>query len=320
MKNHMARLSGIVALAALCLAACAPGAATPPANLNQSPPATLAATETVSSAPQAAEIELTGMIESMAPDAWILNGQVLAILPATELKGSFQVGDLVKAHAAAQADGSLAATQIEPVAGASDSIGSVAEAEYYFTGAVDAIATDQWTVNGTTFGVTPQTEIKGTFNIGELVKVHVLTGSDGALVAREIEAPEAALAAAGPGTEVEFVGLVDSISADVWVVDGQTLAITPETEIKGTFVVGDSVKVHVLVGADGSHTAREIEAAAVGQVSDDGSGDDNSNSNSNTNVNDDNGGNSNGGNDNGGGGGGGGGGNDNGGGGNNNGG
>ena len=152
-------------------------------------------------------------------------------------------------------------------------------------------------------------------------------------------APKAALEAAGPGTEVEFVGLIDSISPDVWVVDGQTLAITPETEIKGNFVVGDSVKVHVLVGADGSLTAREIEAAAVGQVGDDGSGDDNSNSNanSNTNVNDDNGGNNNGGgndngntNDNGGGGGGndngntndngggGGGGNDNGGGGNNN--
>ena len=282
MKTGNARFLSLIMLAAIALAACAPGGATPQAESSPIPVATLAPIETVNSAAQDGQIELTGMIESMSPVAWTLNGQVLAILPTTELKGDFLVGDLVKAHASVQADGSLAARQIEPVPGAAGEPASVAGAEYDFTGAVDAMATDQWTVAGTTFGVTSQTEIKGSFAIGDLVKVHLLLGADGSLVAREIEAPEAELEGAVEGTRAEFVGLVDSISPDAWVVGGQTLGITSETEIKGTFAVGDAVKVHVLVGSDGALIAREIEAAEVDQV---GIGDDNSNTNSNANEN-----------------------------------
>jgi hypothetical protein len=158
-------------------------------------------------------------------------------------------------------------------------------AEYDFTGAVESIAIDQWTVAGTTFAVTSQTEIKGTFDIGDLVKVHLLVGADGSLVAREIETPEAELEGAAEGDEVELVGVIESMGPEAWEIGGQTLAITPETEIDGTFAIGDAVKVHVFVGADGALTAREIEAAEVGDMDDDGEDDENSNENSNENEN-----------------------------------
>jgi hypothetical protein len=293
-KMYITRIMGIMALAAMTLAACAP-ATSSSAETTDSLPQTVAPVETTAPVETATsdvagteEIELIGTIESMSPTAWTLNGQILAILPTTEIKGSFLVGDLVKAHAAVQADNSLAAREIEPVAGSESASLNTIGAEYDFTGAIDAMAVDQWTVAGTTFGVTPQTEIKGTFAIGELAKVHVLVNSDGSLVAREIEAPDAELAAAGEGTEVELVELIESISPEAWVVGGQTLVITPSTEIKGTFTLGDAVKVHVLVGSGGLLTAREIEAAEVGQVgvSSDDNTNTNSNLNSNTNAND----------------------------------
>lgn len=288
-KMIVSRVLGIMAVAAMGLAACAP-AASFPTEANDSLQQTVAPAETAASGATvtadvagAEEIELIGTIESMSPTSWTLNGQVLVILPTTEIKGSLLVGDLAKAHAATQADGSLAAREIEPAAGFESPTQDVIGAEYDFTGAIDAMAFDQWTVAGTTFGVTPQTEIKGTFAIGQLAKVHVMVNADGSLVAREIEAPDAELAAAGEGAEVELVGLIESISPEAWVVGGQTLVLTPATEIKGTFAPGDAVKVHVLVGSGGVLTAREIEAAEVGQVG--VSDDDNSNTNSNLNSN-----------------------------------
>ena len=273
MKSNTVRFLSLVAVAAMGLAACAPLAAAPETQSAESPAETVAPVVETEAPTSEAEIELTGSIERMTPTAMTLNGKVVAILPATELKGTFGVGDLVKAHATLQADGSLAAREIAAVQGA----------EYDFTGTVEAIAFDQWTVAATTFAVTPATEIKGTFALGELVKVHVLVSTDGSLVAREIEAPEAELAKGGEGAEVELVALIQSISPEAWVIGGQTLAITPGTEIKGSFIVGDAVKVHVLIGAGGTLTAREIEAAEVGEFGK--PGDDNTNSNSNANSN-----------------------------------
>jgi uncharacterized membrane protein YgcG len=119
-----------------------------------------------------------------------------------------------------------------------------------------------------------------------LVKVHLVVGLDGSRVAREIEAPEAELEDAAEGSEVELVALIDSISPEAWVIGGRILAITAQTEIKGTFSEGDAVKVHILVGAGRSLTAREIEAADVGEVGQGDDDDGNLNANSNENGND----------------------------------
>jgi hypothetical protein len=283
--NKTARLLSLAAAAAVVLAACAPLSEAPETQPAQAVVGTAASvTATMAPAPDA-ELELTGTIEQIAPAAWTVNGKVLAILAATEIKGSFQVGDMVRAHAVVQADGSLAAREMEPIAGADTT--ALAGAEFDFTGAVDAMSIDQWTVAGRTFLVTAATEIKGSFAIGDLVKVHLVVGLDGSQVAREIEAPGGELEDAGEGSEVELVGLIDSISPEAWVIDGQTLAITSQTEIKGTLSVGDAAKVHILVGAGGSLTAREIEAAEVGEVGqgDDDDGNLNANANENENAN-----------------------------------
>src|SRR5512134_3876795 len=126
---------------------------------------------------------------------------------------------------------------------------------------------------------------------------------------------------------VAFVGIVDSIAGDQWVISGTTVTVDESIVRDGPFHVGDRIKVQAFVNPDGSFTVSRVETPTpqdvvtltpfvvdnsndtnananvnAGNITDDNSSglnsnDDNSNaSNSNdanANVNDDNGGNGN---------------------------
>jgi hypothetical protein len=78
---------------------------------------------------------------------------------------------------------------------------------------------------------------------------------------------------------VTFIGMVESIADDQWVINGQTVTVAPEVIRDGVFNVGDQVKVEGVVNADGSFTVSRLEiptpqdASTLPQF-----GDDNSNS------------------------------------------
>lgn len=71
---------------------------------------------------------------------------------------------------------------------------------------------------------------------------------------------------------IKFVGLVETIDASSWVVAGRNVAITAQTEIKGSPAVGSLVEVHAYTAPDGSLTAREIELVETDDQSFDFSG------------------------------------------------
>src|SRR3990170_3036901 len=87
---------------------------------------------------------------------------------------------------------------------------------------------------------------------------------------------ELELGSAGSGmlARVEFTGRVEAMAPEAWTVSGQIVGLTPQTEIRGTIAVGDSVKVgdevkvHALVEADGSLTAIEISPASGPEMDD----------------------------------------------------
>jgi len=142
------------------------------------------------------------------------------------------------------------------------------ETELEFTGAVDSIGSNAWSIGGLVVGVTASTQIQGDPAVGDLVKVHALVVNETTLVAREIERsagalgpPSTPVATLSAGEEIEFFGSVVAIASDAWTVGPQTVAITSATEIKGTISVGDPVKVHAIVQPDQTLTAREIEPA-----------------------------------------------------------
>ncbi len=63
--------------------------------------------------------------------------------------------------------------------------------------------------------------------------------------------------------ELEFTGVVEAMGAGSWQVGGTTIGVGPGTEIKGTISIGDTVKVHATIGADGALVAREIGVASM---------------------------------------------------------
>jgi hypothetical protein len=77
--------------------------------------------------------------------------------------------------------------------------------------------------------------------------------------------------------EIELFGLVEAMAADAWTIAGREVLISDTTEFKDSVALGDHVKVHALVQADGSLIAREIEldnSSLIDENEDDGGEDD----------------------------------------------
>jgi hypothetical protein len=108
-------------------------------------------------------------------------------------------------------------------------------------------------------------------------------------------APVAAGSAKVDAMPVAFIGIVDSITGDQWVISGTTVTVDASIVRDGPFSAGDRVKVEGQVNPDGSFTISRIEAptpvetATLPPVSVDNTNDAASNANTNdANFNDDN--------------------------------
>jgi uncharacterized membrane protein YgcG len=122
----------------------------------------------------------------------------------------------------------------------------------------------------------------------------------GAAAATPTAAPQATRSAKVDAMPVAFVGIVDSIAGDQWVISGTTVTVDEAVVRDGPFSVGDQVKVEGLVHPDGSFTISRVESptpqeiATLPAVSVDNSNDAISNANTNDantndgNINDDN--------------------------------
>ncbi len=77
---------------------------------------------------------------------------------------------------------------------------------------------------------------------------------------------------------VAFIGSLDSIAGDQWVINGRTVTVSAGVIRNGPFSIGDAVKVEGLVNSDGSFTVSKVEAptpqdvSTLPQFGDDGSG------------------------------------------------
>jgi len=82
----------------------------------------------------------------------------------------------------------------------------------------------------------------------------------GAAAATPTAAPEIVTSAKVEAMPVSFVGIVDSIAGDQWVISGTTVTVDASIVRDGPFNVGDQVKVEGQVNADGSLTVSRLEA------------------------------------------------------------
>lgn len=205
---------------------------------------------------------VVGTIEAL-PDGgligqWTVDGRTIIVTDATELKtkhGDFVVGGRVKVHGRQGQDGTITATKIE----------SLPLPEIHFKAHIvsqpDGLI-GEWTIGEHQVVTNAQTDLRdkhGPFIVGTLVKVKGVVQPDGTVVAREIETQ--------PLPKVEKRGEIRSLPdgsslVGLWEIGPYTVEVTANTELKtkhGDFAVGERVKLHGRVRADGVILAEKIE-------------------------------------------------------------
>lgn len=232
---------------------------------------------------------------SIGDQQWRIDGQQLALTPLTLIDQGIRVGETALALVKVQENGSLTALAIlgqptnEPALSAQPQSGSPEHPtavqpgnELEFFGRVERIDSGSWQVGGIALKIGKETEIKDRINLGDLVKVHAVQQQDGIFLAREIELAEedtdpdeagATVPAPTSPTQdqddepddegqeperVKFIGVVQSIGAQSWVVDGMQVLISGETEIKDDPGVGDQVEVEAIRNSAGQLIAKKI--------------------------------------------------------------
>jgi len=143
--------------------------------------------------------------------------------------------------------------------------GSGGSAEVELIGVITAMDAQTITVNGQIVNVT-RAEVRTALTVGLAVKVEGWLLVDGSILAREVYAVQAGVR---PG-EVEVIGAVESFDGAALVVNGMTFDVSAAEMPGGALAIGDRVKVHASLSADGRWIAREVERAV-----DDGAGNDN---------------------------------------------
>ena len=208
---------------------------------------------------QVQEVVFTGTVDSMGGGQWTVSGQAINIDGATSVDANIVVGDNVKVEARVGQDGSVTAIRIE-TSGADDT-----NANSNGDNQNDSNANDN-----TSNSNDNQADNSNSTNSNDDNSNG--NGNDNS----------------SDDDEQEVSGIVEAITTDSITIDGVVYMLADFTEFNDLIALGDQVKVHVIVNADGTFTIREIEKTTETGIGDDNSNSNGSDDNSNSNGNDDN--------------------------------
>jgi hypothetical protein len=217
-----------------------------------------AGTSLVSGMPELGEVTFKGIVEQINVDSYVISGLIFRFDMQTMITPGLAPGDLVKVKALLLPDQTRYALSIQLIESKESSI----DPEFEFYGIVESTDSAGWVISGEMVQVTAETMIDPGVVVGSLVEVEgrIIEGS---LVAGKIHLEDQDRddddGSKDKMNEVEFKGLIESINADVYMIAGKTVNTDASTEIKGMPAVGDLVKVHATLQADGGYLAREIE-------------------------------------------------------------
>ncbi len=180
---------------------------------------------------------------------WRIGGLDFHTTNTTVIVGNPQLGDRVAVDGHLGPDGTRVADVIVLVSRASQN-------RFAFTGPVEAIGSDRWTIAGHTVAVSQTTHIDDGIKVGDLAKTDGVIRSDGTLLAENIRL------LTPTGLPFEFTGLVQQIGTTAWTISGAKVAITGTTQIEAGLQVGSLVKVEGHILPDGTWLADEIKLAS----------------------------------------------------------
>lgn len=198
--------------------------------------------QTVTMQKRTTRVEFSGQVESMEGERWSVAHMTVLLSPETRVAGTPSLGASVEVSGTSQPDGTVLAaliavtdegapvtpTRPTPTASATTRVVPTATATLIPTSTPPPTATPLPTETASPGPVNP------------------LPGTSPTPTAEQDE-------------EVEFTGLVESISANVWRIGGQDVTITPATEISGSPQAGQMVEVKAVRDRSGTLVARHIK-------------------------------------------------------------
>ncbi len=191
------------------------------------------------------KFSFVGPVEVISDTQWTIAGRVVHVDELTTIEAGIAVGDQVEVRGGIAQDGTLWASSIELAAANG----------FEFTGVVQSIAADSWTISGISVTVNLSTTIEAGIVVSDVVHVEGEILDDGTWLAASIEK-------AAENT-FDFTGVV--ISTDPWNVSGVELETDENTEIDEGIDVGNRVRVRGRVLADGTWLAESIEQIDEGK-------------------------------------------------------
>lgn len=228
------------------------------------------------------EFEFYGLVETMSAAMWTISSEQVQIDLTTVVDPGIAAGALVEVKGTVVA-GQMLADSIELKESMPGDVGT--EVELF--GTVESISGAVYMIGGKTVNTDASTEFVGAVVVGSFVKIHASLNTDGTYLAREIELISAAVVTPGGDDdddqdedqddqgededeqEIKITGVLESMAAGLWVVDGVEFVVNDTTKIEGDPQVGDTVKVEAHVQTDGTNLAHEIELEEDESVGDD---------------------------------------------------
>jgi hypothetical protein len=214
-------------------------------------------------------ISFEGVVEEINGDQLLVQGIPVTLNASAVVIGEVAPGRLVEVEGTTQPGGIVSADELHL-------------RFFEYIGELQQIQTGMWRIGDRAFVILANTHLDPTLRLGEHVLVLVYTGDDGTPYAQAIlRVPEKL---AEPQSEfepfeIEFTGVVEAIAGNELVIDGKTVVLTNDTDVKAAIAIGSLLKVHAIVSPDGSLTAREIQPADApdnsGSDDDDNGEDDN---------------------------------------------
>ncbi|MBI4284087.1 MAG: hypothetical protein HY663_06425 [Chloroflexi bacterium] len=212
-----------------------------------------------------AEDKLSGTVSQVSATAWVVDNRTFSVTAATRIDSALGVGSRVRIRFTTLANGSMLATRIQ-----ADNRGTGNQDD--FQGTVESISADKWVISSQNFTVTAATRIDSGLAVGSKVRVRFNRLADGSRQAIRIEADKRGRDAGNAEQEekkepreaqenARFTGVIESITADKWVIGGKTFTTDNSTKLDNGLSVGVQAKVEFVTQADGSLLAREIETA-----------------------------------------------------------
>lgn len=227
-------------------------------------------------------IKIEGTVDALVLDAdgnitgVVVDGVEVSVDP-TDVDGALEVGSELELRGTLR-DGVLVATEVDLEEPDDE---DKKDAEVEINGVIEALGLDgdgnvtSITVDGQTAAIEPRTSVKGTIEVGASVEIDAVLTDDG-LIARKVRGNEGGAGAEdaedaavegdvdpdgddenNKDEKIEINGAIEAVGIDgdgnvvSIVVDGQRIAIGPETDVRGTIEAGADVEIDAVVTGDG---------------------------------------------------------------------